>query len=253
MAKFTKGHSFVEDEQITHTKLNNLVDSANFASDAVDGTTTDLSSGAIIVATGGITVAQLADNAVEEAKIKNLNVTTGKIANDAINADKIADNAIQAEHYSDGSIAEEHLNNNVISGQAALNATPSLTDTVLISDADESGNLKKLELMKHLPLPRAFGVVPWVLGPQTISNGYNVTDSVTVADGGDVDTGQVTLSNTMANTDYVVVATHGRSDTTKVDSNHNVNVFAKTTTSFKIGAPASANHVVNFVVFGTLA
>jgi len=251
MAKFTKGHSFVEDEQITHTKLNNLVDSANFASDAVDGTTTDLSSGAIIVATGGITVAQLADNAVEEAKIKNLNVTTGKIANDAITEAKIADNAIQAEHYSDGSIAEEHLNNNVISGQAELAAIPHLTqDEVLISD---NGTLKRFALMKHLPLPRAFGVVPWVVGSQTISNGYNVTASVTVVSDGDVDTGQVTLSNTMANTDYVVIATHGRSDTTKVDSNHNVNVFAKTTTSFKIGAPASANHVVNFVVFGTLA
>ena len=192
MAKFTKGHSFVEDEQITHTKLNNLVDSANFASDAVDGTTTDLSSGAIIVATGGITVAQLADNAVETAKIKDLNVTTGKIANDAITEAKIADNAIQAEHYSDGSIAEEHLNNNVISGQAELAAIPHLTqDEVLISD---NGTLKRFALMKHLPLPRAFGVVPWVLGSQTISNGYNVTDSVFVDSDGSGDTGQVTLS-----------------------------------------------------------
>ena len=253
MAKFTKGHAFASDEQMTHTKLNNLVELAEFASDAVDNSTTALSSGAIIVRTTGINTAQLAANAVETAKIADNAVETAKIAADAITEAKIADNAIQAEHYSDGSIAEEHLNNDVITGQAALNATPSLTDTVLISDADDSGNLKKLELMKHLPLPRAFGVVPWVIGSQTISNGYNVTASVEVASGGDVDTGQVTLSNTMANTDYVVVATHGRSDTTKVDSNHNVNVFAKTTTSFKIGAPAAANHVVNFAVFGTLA
>ena len=251
MAKFTKGHSFVEDEQITHTKLNNLVDSANFASDAVDGTTTDLSSGAIIVATGGITVAQLADNAVETAKIKDLNVTTGKIANDAINADKIADNAIQAEHYSDGSIAEEHLNNNVISGQAELAAIPHLTqDEVLISD---NGTLKRFALMKHLPLPRAFGVVPWVEGSQTISTAYNVTTSVTVVEDGDVDTCQITLSNNMASADYVVLATQGSSSASKVDSNHNVNIFAKTANSFKIGAPAGTNRVVNFVVFGTLA
>tara|TARA_R100001509_G_scaffold128454_1_gene81865 strand:- start:155 stop:910 length:756 start_codon:yes stop_codon:yes gene_type:complete len=251
MAKFTKGHSFVEDEQITHTKLNNLVDSANFASDAVDGTTTDLSSGAIIVATGGITVAQLADNAVETAKIKDLNVTTGKIANDAITEAKIADNAIQAEHYSDGSIAEEHLNNNVISGQAELAAIPHLTqDEVLISD---NGTLKRFALMKHLPLPRAFGVVPWVEGSQTISTAYNVTTSVTVVEDGDVDTCQITLSNNMASADYVVLATQGSSSASKVDSNHNVNIFAKTANSFKIGAPAGTNRVVNFVVFGTLA
>ena len=251
MAKFSKGHSFVEDEQITHTKLNNLVDAATFASDAVDDSTTEISSGAIIVKTGGITHSQLATDSVKEVKIVDLSVSTAKIANDAITEAKIADNAIQAEHYSDGSIAEEHLNDNVISGQAELAEVPHLTqDEVLISD---NGTLKRFALMKHLPLPRAFGVVPWVLGSQTISNGYNVTASVTVSNGDDVDTGQVTLSNTMANTDYVVIATHGRSDTTKVDSEHNVNIFAKTTNSFKIGAPAAANRVVNFVVFGTLA
>ena len=126
-------------------------------------------------------------------------------------------------------------------------------DTILISDADASGDLKKLELMKHLPLPRAFGVVPWVEGAQTISTAYNVTDSVTVVDDGNVDTCQITLSNNMSSTDYVVIATHGRSDTTKVDSQHNVSIFAKTANSFKIGAPSAANRVVNFVVFGTLA
>ena len=36
MAKFTKGHAFASDEQMTHTKLNNLVDLAEFASDAVE-------------------------------------------------------------------------------------------------------------------------------------------------------------------------------------------------------------------------
>lgn len=253
MAKFSKGHSFVESEQITHTKLNNLVDAATFASDAVDNSTTALSSGAIIVKTGGITHSQLATDSVKEVKIVDSSVSTAKIAADAVTGAKIADNAIDSEHYTDASIDEEHLNNDVITGQAALNATPSLTDTVLISDADDSGNLKKLELMKHLPLPRAFGVVPWVEGSQTISTAYNVTTSVTVVEDGDVDTCQITLSNNMASADYVVLATQGSSSASKVDSNHNVNIFAKTANSFKIGAPAGTNRVVNFVVFGTLA
>jgi len=251
--QFTAGETFTEDEQVTFQKLNLAQTNLKFTSNAVDDSTTALSSEAIIVKNGGISNAQLASDAVKETNLVDLSVSTAKLAADAVTNAKIADNAIDSEHYTDASIDQEHLNNDVITGQGALSATPSLTDTILISDADDSGNLKKLELMKYLPLPRAFGVVPWVVGSQTISNGYNVTASVTVVSDGDVDTAQVTLSNNMANTDYVVIATHGRSDTTKVDSNHNVNIFAKTTNSFKIGAPAAANRVVNFVVFGTLA
>jgi len=251
--QFTAGETFTEDEQVTHTKLNLAQTNLKFTSNAVDDSTTAISSEAIIVKSGGITATQLASNAVEEAKINNGAVTADKLGADCVSAAKIADNAIQAEHYSDGSIAEEHLNNSVITGQSELAAVPAITDTILLSDADDSGNLKKFAPIKYLPLPRAFGVVPWVVGSQTISNGYNVTASVTVVSDGDVDTGQVTLSNNMANTDYVVIATHGRSDTTKVTSQHNVSIFAKTANSFKIGAPAAANRVVNFVVFGTLA
>ena len=250
MAKFTKGHSFVEDEQITHTKLNNLVDSANFASDAVDGTTTDLSSGAIIVATGGITVAQLADNAVEEAKIKNLNVTTGKIANDAINADKIADNAIQAEHYSDGSISEEHLNNNVISGQAALNATPSLTDTVLISDADDSGNLKKLELMKHLPLPKCYGNVTYTSStPAVVPGAYNVASVSEVDSKGR----RIDFTTNMADSNYVVIA--GVTGPGFERNFYTTYVVSKAPDHFILSNDADENsgRELSFVVFGNLA
>jgi len=251
--QFTAGETFTEDEQVTASKLNLAQTNLKFTSNAVDDSTTAISSEAIIVKSGGITATQLASNAVTEAKILNGAVTANKLGADCVSGPKIADNSLSAEHYTDTSIHEEHLNDDVISGQAALAEVPALDDTMLISDTGTYGNLKKLEFMKYLPLPRAFGVVPWVVGSQTISNGYNVTASVTVAEDGDVDTGQITLSNNMANTDYVVIATHGRSDTTKVDSNHNVNIFAKTTNSFKIGAPAAANRVVNFVVFGTLA
>ena len=250
MAKFTKGHSFVEDEQITHTKLNNLVDSANFASDAVDGTTTDLSSGAIIVATGGITVAQLADDAVEEAKIKNLNVTTGKIANDAINADKIADNAIEADHYSDGSIAEEHLNNNVITGQGELTAVPATTDTILLSDADDSGNLKKFAPMKYLPLPRAFGLI--------VMDGSGDTDDAVGLYGCSCTAFSSSaytfdLTSTMSGTNYVVLTQeHGTAKIPEDRPRPGVQIVDNNT--FKIHTHLlTAGRDISFVVFGTLA
>ena len=59
MAILSKGVTIVADTQVSATNLNNLVDAATFASGAVDGTTTQLSSGAIIVKDGGITPAKL--------------------------------------------------------------------------------------------------------------------------------------------------------------------------------------------------
>ena len=60
MAILSKGNTFATGEQVTAAKLNNLVDNATFASDAVDDSTTALASnGKIIVKDGGITSAKL--------------------------------------------------------------------------------------------------------------------------------------------------------------------------------------------------
>ena len=59
MAILSKGATIVADTQVSATNLNNLVDAATFVSGAVDGTTTQLSGGAIIVKDGGITAAKL--------------------------------------------------------------------------------------------------------------------------------------------------------------------------------------------------
>ena len=55
MAVFIKGKTFTSTEQVTSTKLHQLVDSGTFDTGAVDGVTTALSGGAIIVKDGGIT------------------------------------------------------------------------------------------------------------------------------------------------------------------------------------------------------
>jgi len=251
MAKFTKGHAFSEDEQLTHTKLNNLVDAAEFASDAVDDSTTELSSGAIIVKTGGVTASQLGASAVITTKILNENVTTGKIADDAVTVDKLAANSVDSDQYVDGSIDKEHLGATVISGQTELTAVPHLTeDFALISDDDV---LKKISLMKYLPLPRAWGVIPFsAAGGVTIAGAYNVTTSVTVVSDGDVDTVSVTLSNNMGDTNYLALATLGTSSSSKTDSNPNVNSFNRAAGSFSLGAAIGTDRVLHFIVFGTL-
>lgn len=59
MAILSKGATIVADTQVSATNLNNLVDAATFTSGAIDGTTTQLSAGAIIVKDGGISAAKL--------------------------------------------------------------------------------------------------------------------------------------------------------------------------------------------------
>ena len=59
MAILTSGTTFVANTQISATDLNNAVNASTFTSGAVDSSTTQLSSGAIIVKDGGITAAKI--------------------------------------------------------------------------------------------------------------------------------------------------------------------------------------------------
>jgi hypothetical protein len=63
MPVLSKGTTFADNTEVTATALNNLVDSSAFVSGAVDGATTQLSSGAIIVKDGGVTPAKLSAGA----------------------------------------------------------------------------------------------------------------------------------------------------------------------------------------------
>lgn len=81
MPILSKGHTFTSTEQVTSTKLNNLVDSATFVAGAVDDTTTALSGGAIIVKNLGITPTKLSAGGPSWDTSNNLTVngtlTTG--------------------------------------------------------------------------------------------------------------------------------------------------------------------------------
>ena len=82
MAILSKGKDFDTGEQVTATKLDNLVDNAIFASGAVDNVTTQINgSGQLIVKDSGVSTVKIADDAVTTAKILNSNVTKAKIEN----------------------------------------------------------------------------------------------------------------------------------------------------------------------------
>jgi hypothetical protein len=83
------GNTFANNDQVTAATLNQAVNGATFTSGAVDGATTQLSGGAIIVRDGGVTAPKLASSAATTDKIADLAVTSGKIANAAITAAKL--------------------------------------------------------------------------------------------------------------------------------------------------------------------
>jgi hypothetical protein len=89
MAILSKGTTYSDGDQVTSTNLNALVDSATFVSGAVDDSTTQLSSGAIIVKDLGIAAGKIATNAVTTVKILDSNVTTAKIADSNVTKAKI--------------------------------------------------------------------------------------------------------------------------------------------------------------------
>jgi hypothetical protein len=89
MPILTTGNTFANNDQVTAATLNQAVNGATFTSGAVDGATTQLSGGAIIVRDGGVTAPKLASSAATTDKIADLAVTSGKIANAAITAAKL--------------------------------------------------------------------------------------------------------------------------------------------------------------------
>jgi cytoskeletal protein CcmA (bactofilin family) len=117
MAILSKGTTYSDGDQVTSTNLNALVDSATFASDAVDDSTTQLSSGKIIVKDLGIATGKLAASAVTTAKIAGSNVTTAKIAAANITTSLIADSNVTKAKIEN--LADYKVLGNVSGGAAA--------------------------------------------------------------------------------------------------------------------------------------
>jgi cytoskeletal protein CcmA (bactofilin family) len=117
MAILSKGTTYSDGDQVTSTNLNALVDSATFASDAVDDSTTQLSSGQIIVKDLGISAGKLATSAVTTAKIAGSNVTTAKIAAANITTSLIADSNVTKAKIEN--LANYKVLGNVSGGAAA--------------------------------------------------------------------------------------------------------------------------------------
>jgi len=89
--------------------IDQLADNSVNAAKIIDG-----SVGTNELANGAVTVNKLADNSVNAAKIIDGSVGTNELANGAVNVDKLADNSVNAAKIIDGSVGTNELANTAV-------------------------------------------------------------------------------------------------------------------------------------------
>jgi len=99
MAVINTSGSFANNEQVTSTKLNDLIDQAYFVNNAVSGSTLAVTAGGQLKV-GTITATEMGDNSVEAAAIKNGEVTPAKLSAGGPAWDNISTTAITNNNVS---------------------------------------------------------------------------------------------------------------------------------------------------------
>ena len=104
-------YTFQATDTITSARMNNIIDETTFTSDAIFGTTLEVTSGKLKVRSLGVTSNELSANSVTTSKITGLNVTTDKIANLGVTTGKIADSSVTAVKLATDSVETAKIKN----------------------------------------------------------------------------------------------------------------------------------------------
>lgn len=118
MAILTTGNTFASGDQVTAATLNSAVNDAEFASGAVDNTST-----------------QLSGTSPQQIIVKDLGISTGKIATGAVTTDKINASAVTTAKIADSNVTKAKIENVAnmkalgnVSGSAAAPAEVAILD-----------------------------------------------------------------------------------------------------------------------------
>ena len=168
---------------------------------------------------GAVTALKLASNAVETAKIKDLNVTVGKLADNAVetakiknlnvNSDKLAVDAVETDKIDSGAVTAPKLASTLdLSTKTLTFPASSLAGKTDMEDELVNGKTCIASTLKHHPgVAKAYGriVLSGTDGGTTalVTGDYNVATvapSTSTSTDGDPDFTRVTLSSAMADT-----------------------------------------------------
>jgi hypothetical protein len=220
------------------------------------------------IESGAITAAELATNAVETAKIKDVNVTAGKLATDAVETAKIKDlNVTAAKLAADAAETAKIKNGAVTAPKLAstldLSSGYTLTfppggivqgevDTASKTEMEafpegSSGICVPATLKHHPGVAAAWGVITFDTATPALLAGYNVSSTV----GEPVeDHRRITFSNAMSSVNYVVVASQDTGS-----NEYPPFVLNKSTSGFDLDASQTdaTGFTFQFVVYGQLA
>ena len=271
MAILENTTDFSAGDQVTPTKLNALTETAKFVKstgavvstgNTTDETTLDVdSSGQIYIKSLGVDTAQVAAGAVENAKLDPTSggaavagsAATGSHVNviqaNSIDTGDLAGDCITHAQIEDIAIREEHLNPDIINGQLSLTTEPVFTeDFLLIYD---NGTLRKFDMARYAPLPKAYGLVSFDPSTPSLTQNYNCTL-------GTDNTGsrQILLTRNMAGANYVVLLTPVDTDGTDGEDLSSPYVFIRNAANFTIAwdiEDEASTRAISFVVFGDIS
>ncbi len=230
MAILSKGTTYSDGDQVTSSNLNALVDSATFASDAVDDSTTQLSSGKIIVKDLGIATGKLATSGVTTAKIADSNVTKAKIEN-------LADYKVLG-NVSGGAAApaevaildEDNMSSNSATSLATQQSIKAYVDTQLTAeDLDFAGDSGS----SSVDLDGQTFTIAGATGLDTAASGQTLTVSL--------DLNELATETSIAQDDFVAMVDNTDSGNGKITfSNLEDQVFGNVSGAVAIAAGGAA-------------
>ena len=230
MAILSKGTTYSDGDQVTSTNLNALVDSATFASGAVDDSSTQLSSGAIIVKDLGIATGKIAASAVTTAKIANSNVTKAKIEN-------LADYKVLG-NVSGGAAApaevaildEDNMSSDSATSLATQQSIKAYVDTqITAEDLDFAGDSGS----SSVDLDSQTFTIAGSTGLDTTASGQTLTVAL--------DLNEVTTETSIAQDDFVIMVDNTDSANGKITfSNIEDTVFGNVSGAVAIAAGGAA-------------
>ena len=196
MAIINKGTAFSNGEQLSASKLNDLIDDATFGTDSVDNSTTLVNAnGAITVRDSGITAAKLTANSVTTAKIADASVTKAKIEN--VDDYKVLGNVsgAAAAPQEVAILDEDDMVSNSDTALATQQSIKAYVDEIfgsvsaIISQSFESPEANIPDVASGLNYAHGLSSIPKIIQVfvrcKVADSGYSVGDEVLIGDYGD--------------------------------------------------------------------